>query len=289
MENQIHIIGGELLVGDVEGHVFLRGRIDAHGAGHGRIRLLPGLNARGRMQIEGRLQALLVELVEEVVGVGKEQLVPGVAAPAQPLARLIHFALGLELLLADVPAHVDYQHVQRQYRSRGSLAPARRVPGRCSPSSATTTRRRRTAAAAGCARPHAHSRPAPCGSRGRSRRSTSPAAFAGRPLHDPRPGALFAFLEAEIGRIEERPRRVVHQRPAGARDQALPDGLLGLRCPARRPGCAWCPCRFSGSSRPGCQTTGLPSTVSSMERFSGVNWRVAGRGVIESQTRWSRS
>ncbi len=47
-------------------------------------------------------------------------------------------------------------------------------------------------------------------------------------LHHPRPRALFALEETEIGGIEERARGVVDQRPAAARDEALADGLFGL-------------------------------------------------------------
>jgi hypothetical protein len=74
MVEQVHVIGGELLVGDVEGHVFLCGGIDAHGFGHGRIRLLPGLNAGGGMQIESGLQALGVERARKSSGSGKSVL-----------------------------------------------------------------------------------------------------------------------------------------------------------------------------------------------------------------------
>ena len=49
--------------------------------------------------------------------------------------------------------------------------------------------------------------------------------FVRRPLHRPRPGTLFAVEEAEIGGVEERPRGVVDQRPACARNQPRLDGF----------------------------------------------------------------
>ena len=110
---KVHVVGGVLLVGDVEGNVLPRRGIDAHGPGHGGIGLLPWLHARRRMHIERGLQALLVNLLQEVVGVGKEDFVPGVAGPAEAVIRLVDLAFRLKLLLADVPAHVDDQNVER--------------------------------------------------------------------------------------------------------------------------------------------------------------------------------
>src|ERR1700678_1204837 len=70
MVNQVHVVGGEFLVGDVEGDVFLRCRIDAHGFGHCRISLLPWLDAGGRMEVERGLQALGVDMGKKIAGIG---------------------------------------------------------------------------------------------------------------------------------------------------------------------------------------------------------------------------
>jgi len=53
--------------------------------------------------------------------------------------------------------------------------------------------------------------------------------IAGGALDDPRPGAFFTLLEAEVGGVEEGARGVVDERPAGTRNEALLDGLAGLR------------------------------------------------------------
>src|ERR1035441_4137209 len=45
MVEKVHVVGGVLLVCDVEGNCFSRRRIDAHGRGHRGISLLPRLNA----------------------------------------------------------------------------------------------------------------------------------------------------------------------------------------------------------------------------------------------------
>ena len=45
MEDEVEVVFGEFLVGDVIRNVLLRRRIDAHGPSHRRIRCLPRLNA----------------------------------------------------------------------------------------------------------------------------------------------------------------------------------------------------------------------------------------------------
>ena len=198
--------------------------------------------------------------LRNVVGIGKEQLVPGVAGPAELLARLIDLSGGLELLAADVPAHVDDEDVERHVVLVEAADELVEFLVGVSPSSATTMRRRRSAAAAECGRrPHevaeglavvvAVAEEVPVLSR----------ALAGGALHDPGPGAFFALQEAEVGGVEERAGGVVHQCPAGARDEARLDGLLVLS-PSAPSRVRVVPCRFSGSARPGCQTTCLPST-----------------------------
>ncbi len=53
-------------------------------------------------------------------------------------------------------------------------------------------------------------------------------AIAGGAGHDPGPGALFAFGEGEVVGVEEGAGGVVNERPAGAGDEALADGLAGV-------------------------------------------------------------
>src|SRR5579859_4320146 len=89
MEDQVEVIGRPELVRGVEGHILLRGRVNAHGAGHCGIRLLPRLDARSRMQIQRRLQSLCMKIGKEVVWIGEKRLVPGIAAPAKTVPRLV--------------------------------------------------------------------------------------------------------------------------------------------------------------------------------------------------------
>jgi hypothetical protein len=110
---KVHVVGGVFLVGDVEGDVFPCCGIDAHGFGHGGIGFLPRLDTGGGVHIERGLQAFFVNLLEEVVRIGKENVVPGVAGPSQAVVRLIDFACGLKLFLADVPTHIDDENVER--------------------------------------------------------------------------------------------------------------------------------------------------------------------------------
>jgi len=56
------------------------------------------------MQIERGLEALSMQLGEELSGIGEEELVPGVAAPAEIFTGLIGPAGGFELLVVQVPA-----------------------------------------------------------------------------------------------------------------------------------------------------------------------------------------
>src|SRR6266568_552856 len=45
MEDEVEVICGEFLVGDVEGNVLVGRWVDAHGFGHRRVLGFPGLNA----------------------------------------------------------------------------------------------------------------------------------------------------------------------------------------------------------------------------------------------------
>jgi hypothetical protein len=113
MVQQIHVVGCELLVGDVEGDILSSRRIDAHLFGHGWIGCFPRLNAGGRVKVECDLQALIVEVSKERLGVGEEEWVPGVAGPTQVVPRLIGLMHGFQLDLVEMPVHVDDEHIQR--------------------------------------------------------------------------------------------------------------------------------------------------------------------------------
>ena len=83
-------------------------------------------------------------------------------------------------------------------------------------------------------------------------------------------GLFSPLTKAEIGGVEERARGIVHQRPAVARNQAGPDGLLGFaaeRSIERARGAL----RLPVSAWPGCQVTCLPFRVKVIVRFSAVN------------------
>ncbi len=58
MVHQVHIVRRKLLVGNVERHILPRRRINPHRCRHRRVRLLPRLNPRRRMQIQRNLQPL---------------------------------------------------------------------------------------------------------------------------------------------------------------------------------------------------------------------------------------
>ena len=251
MQHQVQVIRRPLLVRRIERNVFLRRRIDPHRARHRRIRLLPRLNPRRRMQIHRRLQPILMQLFQKRIGIGKQHLVPRVAGPSQHLTRLIDRAHGSELLIAHVPVHVDHQHIQRRVVLAEVRAPARRTARRYTPSTATTTRRTRTAAAAESARPRAQNRPAPVCSRVHSRRSTS--RYTSRASHSPAapsPTATRSFRPQETGSPPNRtaaassrpPAPIPRATPAPARSAPRvfdPRAVSSVRV---------VPCRFSESA-----------------------------------------
>ena len=88
-----------------------------------RVGVLERLDAVGGMQVERRVQPLLVDPGEEPARVGEQLAVPGVAGPA----------------VRRVPVHVDHEHVERQVvraevgdQRRGSgvaVGPVARPPG----------------------------------------------------------------------------------------------------------------------------------------------------------------
>ena len=130
-------------------------------------------------------------------------------------AVLVAFAHGLQLLFAGVPAHIDHEDVER----RGVVVEA------------ADDLLNLLVAVVPVARP-------PC-AEGEARRNGNATgdfdvvaegfavvvavaeevqvlSIAGGTFHDPRPWALLAFFEGEVCGIEERPCRVVDERPAGA-------------------------------------------------------------------------
>src|ERR1700752_4022339 len=86
MKDKIEIVNGPAFVGQIEGNILLGCRIDAHGASHGRILLLPRLDAGGGGKIERAFQSLLMDVGEEGGGIREAQMVPGVAGPSDSLA-----------------------------------------------------------------------------------------------------------------------------------------------------------------------------------------------------------
>ena len=177
-----------------------------------------------------------MQLFQKCIGIGKQHLVPRVSRPSQHLPRLIHRAHGSQLLIAHVPVHVDHHHIQRRvilpevvHQLVELLVGIRPVPR--PPHSEREPRRQRNPPR------HAHkiaqrlfvivsvAEKVPVGVRA--------GLLIRRPLHHPRPLALFSLKKPKVRRIEQRPRRVVHQHPSRARHQPLPDRLLGLRSPRR--------------------------------------------------------
>jgi hypothetical protein len=227
MVQDAHVVGGKPLVRDVEGDVLPGRRIDAHRRGHRGISLLPRLYPRRRMQVQGGLQTLGMHFSQKLFRARKQLLVPRIAGPSQFFSRLVHLALGLELLVAEVPVHVNDQHVER----RIVLAEAAHqfvellvaiVPVARPPCAEGEARRKRDAA------DDMHEVSESLVVILSVAKEVPVLPLASGPLHGPRPRAFLAFLETEIRRIEEGARRVVHQRPASTRDQSRFDGLAGI-------------------------------------------------------------
>ncbi len=273
MQHQVQVIRRPLLVGRVERNVFLRRRIDSHRARHRRIRLLPRLNPRRRMQIHRRLQPVLVQLFQKRIGIGKQHLVPRVSRPTQHLARLIHRAHGSELLIAHVPVHVDHQHIERRVvlpeiaHQLVELLVAIRPVAR-PPHAERESRRQRNA-------PRHADKIAErlCDSRARSRRSTSRCRRrASRSPAAPSPTATRSFRPQETGSPPNRTAAASSHPPAPIRRATPVPGPIGSSVfdPRAVSSVRVVPMQIFGVGEPGCQTTGLPSTVRLMERFSAV-------------------
>jgi hypothetical protein len=71
MVQNIEVVSRELLIRNVERYVLLGGRIHSHGTRHGRVRILERLHTRRQMQIERNLQALIMDVSEELLRFGK--------------------------------------------------------------------------------------------------------------------------------------------------------------------------------------------------------------------------
>lgn len=113
MMQQVHVARRELLVGNVEGHVLVGRGINTHGPRHRRVRILPRLHAGRWMQVQRGLEPLLVDVLQELFGIGEQQVVPTVTAPPLGVSRLVEprlaHAKGSE---RQVPIHVDNKHVE---------------------------------------------------------------------------------------------------------------------------------------------------------------------------------
>jgi len=75
MMQQIHVVLRELAVGQVEGNILLGRRIDSHVARKLWVGVFPRLHAARGMEIECHLQAFLVQLSQEVLGIGEQSSV----------------------------------------------------------------------------------------------------------------------------------------------------------------------------------------------------------------------
>jgi hypothetical protein len=110
MVQQIEIVLRKLSVREVKRNKLLRRRIDSHVACELRVRIFPRLHAARGMKIECHLQAFVVQLSQEVLRIGEEGVVPGVAAPAFAMARLI---LDLEVPPKSLmPVHIDHEDIE---------------------------------------------------------------------------------------------------------------------------------------------------------------------------------
>ena len=92
--------GHELLVAAEPVDALLRCRVHTHGACHLGIFLLIPIHTVGRVQVEGNLQVVVIEVFEQTAVVGEKLLVPGPACPATTV------------LLGVVPVHINHEHIK---------------------------------------------------------------------------------------------------------------------------------------------------------------------------------
>ena len=210
-----------------KGTYFLRRGIDAHGARHLGIRVLPRLHAPCGMQVQRDLQSFLVQVPEERLGIRKQQTIPAITCPALGVSRLIFLLRKPAQAERLVPLHIDDQHVERHVvlvktvhefveflvgvgpitrppRAEGEARRQRNGPGDLD----EVGERLLVVVAIG--------------------EEVPVLALARRPLQDPRPRAVLALKKPEVGRVEERPRGVIYQHPSVARDQAWIHRLFRL-------------------------------------------------------------
>src|SRR5262249_46436517 len=90
-----------------------RHRIDAHSSRHLGISFFPRLYSRRRMEVQRSFQTLRSNLLQKSIGIGKEQLVPGVSRPAKSVSGLVVLAAEPVLVKREMPVHVDDQHIER--------------------------------------------------------------------------------------------------------------------------------------------------------------------------------
>jgi hypothetical protein len=220
------------------------------------------------MEIESGLQAFGVQAGEEIDGVGKECLVPGVAAPAKVVVGLVDFAQSGELLFADMPTHIDDKDVQGNVVFMEAfdelveflvgVVPVARPPG-------AEGEARRKGNAAGNFDVIAQSPAVVVSVTEEVQVLPCPAGLSithGQGLFSP--SLKLKSAESNRGRVESstiaQPEREIRPGSMGSLvvEPTAPSSVRVV------------PSRFSASCCPGCQTTVWPSTVSAMERLSAV-------------------
>ncbi|OIQ88932.1 hypothetical protein GALL_291630 [mine drainage metagenome] len=100
----LEVRGEELTVGHVERDRLTRRGVPPERRRHGRVGVLVGPHAVGRVHVERHPEAVLVQPREQRLGLGEELPVPRVAGPAAAVG-------GVDV--DDVPVHVDDAHRER--------------------------------------------------------------------------------------------------------------------------------------------------------------------------------
>jgi hypothetical protein len=184
------------------------------------------------LDAECGLQSFGLDLLQESVGIGKEQLVPCISRPSELMPRLVLLAREPVLMKRQMPVHVDDQHIERDvvlaksahqiFEFLIAVSPVTRPPrAECE------SRRQRNASG---------------DSREVSKRlfvivsvaeKVPVLSISERALHHPGPWALLTLRKAKVVGVEEWTRRIVHQHPPIARDQPGTHGFARLA--AERP------------------------------------------------------
>ncbi len=177
------------------------------------------------MQVQTGLEIVGVELGEELIGIGEQQIVPAIAGPAFGVIARVHDAeFHAE---GGMPVHVDDEDVEGDVvlvEAADDLldllvgvCPVARPPG-----AEGEARRQRDAAGyfdVVAQRALVIVRVA---------EEVPILAVARGAFDDPGPRAVLTLPEAEVGRVEKGARRIVDYGPPRPRDQALFHRLLGL-------------------------------------------------------------